>query len=158
MKIRLQHGYTLVELALTITIAVVLGMLAVPNLTYFIRQQKIKNASFDLTSAVALARSEAIKRNGAVNVTSQAAGWNAGWSVAPAASASTAIRSEDVLNGITITEANTNTQFTFSGAGRMTSPTSLAFTIQPTTTTSGLQPLCVKVGATGRAQTTKGAC
>jgi type IV fimbrial biogenesis protein FimT len=133
----------------------VLATLAVPNMATMIRQQKIKNASFDLTSVVMLARSEAIKRNAPINVSSQAAGWNAGWSVAPAAG--TAIRSEDALAGITITEANTNTQFTFGGAGRMTSPTSLAFTIKSSTTSSA-KPLCVKVTATGHTQTTQGAC
>ena len=36
--------------------------------------------------------------------------------------------------------------------------TGMSFTVQPTVTAQGQQPLCVAVGATGRVQTTRGAC
>jgi type IV fimbrial biogenesis protein FimT len=156
MRTRSERGVTLIELMVTVTIIAILSLLAVPSFAPMLNKQRIRNASMDLVSTVTLARSEAIKRNTVVNVSANAAGWNAGWSVAPGTAA--AIRSEAALSGITITEANANTQFQFGGNGRMQQPLSVAFTIKPTTTISGVQPACVKVGATGRAQVLTGAC
>ena len=153
---RSERGYTLVELMITIAIAVILTMLAIPNMGSMLHGQQVKSASRDLVSTVEFARSEAIKRNSLVNVSAQAAGWSAGWAVAPGTAA--AIRNESALSGITITEANSNTQFQFGGNGRMQQPLNLSFTIKSTVTGTNLQPLCVKVGATGRTQITTGAC
>ncbi|WP_267222640.1 GspH/FimT family pseudopilin [Dyella silvae] len=156
MRTQSESGFTLVELMVTVTIVVILTLLAVPSFAPMLNGQRIKNASLDLVSTVTLARSEAIKRNTVVNVSANAAGWNAGWSVAPGTAA--AIRSEAALSGITITETNANTQFQFGGNGRMQQPLNVSFTIKPTTAITGVQPVCVKVGATGRAQILTGAC
>lgn len=153
---RIQRGYTLVELSITVTVVVVLLVIAVPNFSSMLRGQQIKNAALDVASTITFARSEAVKRNTLVNVTAATTGWKGGWAVAPA-SAST-IRSHDAFSGVAITEANGNTQFQFGGNGRMQQPLNLKFTVAPATSTAHVQPLCISVGTTGRAQTTTGAC
>lgn len=146
----------MVELCITVVVILTLVLIAVPNFMSMLRGQQIKNAALDVVSTVTYARSEAVKRNTLVNVSAAATGWAGGWVIAPA-SAST-IRSHDAFSGIAISEAGGNNQFQFGGAGRMQQPLNLKFTIKPATGASQVQPLCVNVGATGRAQTTTGAC
>jgi len=153
------NGFTLVELMVTISVLLVLAVLAVPQMAPFLQRQRLKNATMDLASSVVLARSEAIKRNGPVYVVANGSDWSKGWTVSSAATVSTAstIRAQSALDGLSISETGGNTSFNFGGDGRM-SGTGLSFSVQPTATSRGQQPLCVAVGATGRVQTTKGAC
>ena len=156
-----QHasGFTAIELMVTISVLLVLTMLSVPQMGPFLQRQRLKNASMDLASTVVLARSEAIKRNGTVYVVANASGWSKGWTVSTATAVTSAstIRAQAALDGLSISEGGGNTSFNFGGDGRMPG-TGMSFTLQPTTTSQGQQPLCVAVGATGRVQTTKGAC
>ena len=156
---RESHGFTLVELMVTISVLLVLAVLAVPQVAPFLQRQRLKNATMDLASSVVLARSEAIKRNGTVYVVANGSDWSKGWTVSSAATVSTAstIRAQNALDGLRISESGGNVSFNFGGDGRM-SGTGLSFSVQPTVTSRGQQPLCVAVGATGRVQTTKGAC
>jgi type IV fimbrial biogenesis protein FimT len=73
------RGFTLIELMVTIAIlAIVLG-LAVPSFQDFVSRNRLVAATNNLVSALALARSEAIKR--ATPVTVASADWSAGWQV-----------------------------------------------------------------------------
>jgi len=122
----------------------------------FLQSQSVKNASMDINSTVALARSEAIKRNAIVDVTANSAtDWSRGWVVSQTAPAAT-IRKQPALNNIVITSSSGS--FSFDGNGRMTS-TGSTFTIKPLNKT-GSQPLCltVTVGSTGRVESTKVTC
>jgi type IV fimbrial biogenesis protein FimT len=60
---RAQRGFTLVELMVTMTIALVLIMIAVPSFKNIILQNKLTTAANDVVGAINLARMEAIKRN-----------------------------------------------------------------------------------------------
>ncbi len=152
-------GFTLVELMVTISVLLVLAVLAVPQMGPFLQRQRLKNATMDLASTVVLARSEAIKRNGTVYVVANGSDWSQGWTVSNAATVSTAstIRAQGALDGLRISESGGNTSFNFGSDGRMAG-TGMSFSVQPTVTSQGQQPLCVAVGATGRVQTTQGAC
>lgn len=156
---RVSHGFTLVELMVTVSVLLVLVVLAAPQMAPFLQRQRLKNATMDLASTVVLARSEAIKRNGAVYVVANGSDWSQGWTVSSAAAVSPAstIRAQAALDGLRIKESGGNTSFNFGSDGRM-SGTGMSFSVQPTVTSQGQQPLCVAVGATGRVQTTKGAC
>jgi len=153
------RGFTAVELMVTVSVLLVLTVLAVPQMAPFLQRQRLKNATMDLASTVVLARSEAIKRNGTVYVVANSTDWSKGWTVSTASAVTPAstIRAQGTLDGLRINEGGGNTSFNFGGDGRM-SGTGMSFTLNPTVTSQGQQPLCVAVGATGRVQTTKGAC
>ena len=57
-----QKGFSLVELLVVVAILGVLAGLAAPSFTSLIRSNRLTAAANDLLGAVALARSEALKR------------------------------------------------------------------------------------------------
>jgi type IV fimbrial biogenesis protein FimT len=159
MHARNDRGFTLVELMITFLVFVVLMMVAAPQWAPLLQRQRLKNATMDIAASVILARSEAIKRNANVYIVATSTDWSKGWTVSNAAtvSAASTLRTIAALNGIQINEANSNTTLNFGGDGRMQG-TGMTFSVTPTVTSQGQQPYCVSVGATGRVQTTQGAC
>ena len=86
----LQDGFTILELVITLTIAAILIVIAVPNFNEIIKDNRLSTQINSLSASVNLARSEAVKRNLPVTLcqssdgSSCAAGWAAssnGWVV-----------------------------------------------------------------------------
>jgi type IV fimbrial biogenesis protein FimT len=159
---RRERGFTLIELAVTLTLIGILLMIAVPSFGKLILNQGIKTASYDLFAALQLARSEAIKRNDntvlKAGATSDGA-WTTGWRVLD--SANNVIRSWSVASNLTIAEtANSGaTSITFARDGHVSVP-ALAPRIQvdPSSSTSGVSTRCVGVDLIGRPVTKMGVC
>ena len=82
-------GFTLVELMITLAIAVILLTVGVPSFSTMIKNNRLTAATNDLLAAVNLARSEAVTRGHRVTVCKSAdqvtcvsdSGWEQGWMV-----------------------------------------------------------------------------
>ena len=66
LSIMRQHGVTLIEIAITVAIAGILMALAMPNMTAWLNNSKIRTAGDTLLSGLNLARTEALRRNATV--------------------------------------------------------------------------------------------
>jgi type IV fimbrial biogenesis protein FimT len=82
------HGFTLVELLITLAILGILAALAAPSFTTMVERSRLSAASDELTSAIQLTRNSAIQFNGGVTLakitgtdcpTNQ--NWSCGWQV-----------------------------------------------------------------------------
>lgn len=76
--VRAQHhqGFTLVELMITLAVAVVLTVIAVPSFSNMINSNRLTTATNAMVGALNTARMEAIKRNGSVQFCSNVAATN----------------------------------------------------------------------------------
>ncbi|QRP65050.1 GspH/FimT family pseudopilin [Rhodanobacter sp. FDAARGOS 1247] len=73
---RTQRGFTLVELMITLTIAVVLLMIAVPSFKNLTLSNKLTTSANDIVHAISVARMEAIKRNSSTQLCSDSSSAN----------------------------------------------------------------------------------
>ena len=89
---RCAAGFTLIELIITLTIAGILGALAVPAMQTFILDQRLTTQANDFIADLSLSRSEAIRQASNVVICKQggsvsspscstSAAWGAGWVV-----------------------------------------------------------------------------
>ncbi len=60
------HGFTILELMVTVAVAGILSMVVVPELSIFLKNSAARQTTFDMMSALTIARSEAIKRGSRV--------------------------------------------------------------------------------------------
>lgn len=65
---RREHGVTLIELLVTVSIAAILLTIAVPSFQTFLQRNRVQSAASDLVAALNLARSEAIRQGRRVSV------------------------------------------------------------------------------------------
>ena len=126
------HGFTMIELIVTMTIAGILMAFAVPAFNTFIQNQRITTATNSLVLSLNLARSEAIKRDLPTGVTVCAstdgqtcngASWTQGWIVIDTSGGANA----GVISGVssigtndTISEAAGQLQTVFQSNGAVT--------------------------------------
>ena len=74
-------GFTLVELLMGLAILSIVTTTVVPSFSQLLAEQRLRQVSNELRLSLALARSEAIKRNESVNVLPTATNWSDGWCV-----------------------------------------------------------------------------
>jgi len=150
---RRHSGFTLIELLITVALIGVVSVIAVPNIQYLIAVYRVKTAASDLHTMLALARSEAIKRNGTVSITPvDASDWAQGWSVT---AGSQVVARQDAYPGILFSMRNAAygsksvSSVTFTGAGRENSIDGVAFILTSESVT-GFPARCVVLDPSGR--------
>src|SRR5262249_14323573 len=91
-------GFTITELMIVLTIVGIMAVWAMPSMTNLLNNQRLKTTSLDLYMSLALARSEAIKRNtGNISMVAAAGGWQNGWTVCVDANANSACDAGEVV-------------------------------------------------------------
>ncbi len=86
-RLRLARGLTLIELAVTLVIAVLVSTFAIPTWRHWIAKQQLANRAQTLATALERARTEAIRRGVRVNLCKSAdattcadeGDWSRGW-------------------------------------------------------------------------------
>lgn len=148
-------GFTLVELMIVLSVFAVLIAAALPSYNDFVRNQRVKTASFELFSSLVLARSEALTRNSTVTVTpTSGANWASGWEVK---AGTTLLRKQEALPNMTMAGApNPVVGISYNGSGRITA--TLDRGIQISATGVGITTRCIKVDLSGRPVTKAEAC
>jgi type IV fimbrial biogenesis protein FimT len=120
-------GFTLIELMVTLALAVILLTLAIPNFRTMILDNRLVAVANRYLADANLARSEAIKRGVAVQIVANTGGWTQGWSV-KLASAGTVIKVADPLKDnvtLTVNGGGAVTPFTFNADGSSTATATL---------------------------------
>lgn len=151
----------MIELLAVVAILAIMTAVAAPAFNEFIANQRVKNASFNLYSAITYARSEAIKRSCPVVITpTSSVNWALGWSIATGASCAAAatLRSQGNQGSFSIVTDSALSSITYRPDGR-TSSAQTTFTL---TSSNGPQGRCIRIDASGspavKALPTGGTC
>jgi type IV fimbrial biogenesis protein FimT len=150
------RGFTLIELVVTIAVAAILASLAAPSFRQFIASQRIKNASFDVVSALSLARSEAVTRNSSVYF-GRSAGWADGWYVSVNSDGSSPLFTHEAFKNLSISDSAGLSQIIYGKDGR-TATAATKITVAPATPLNGVSARCVSISLSGVPSSSLGAC
>lgn len=149
-------GFTLVELMISLSVAAILAAVAVPSYRTFISSQRIRAASYDITSVLLQARSEALKRNRAVTIAATGGNWQNGWEMTTIhpTQGSLMLSRHEAFPGMTVTAPTTT--LVYAGNGRLSNgATFLSFSMANGSSTVAR---CVTVSLSGIPTSRKGAC
>ena len=137
-------GFTLIELMVVVTIIAIFAGLGAPSMRDLLLNQRMRSVSLDLYTSLALARSEAIKRNTQVSLVPNGGDWATGWTVQ---AGGTTLRAQDALTGITTTGPVGNV--TYRGNGRLPGSSQILFTFR-STEMNQVTMRCVVIDSSGR--------
>lgn len=144
-----RRGFTLIELMVTLSVAAILLLVAIPSFKGVISHTNVGSAHDALVSAMRYARTEAVTRGTPVVVAASSSGgaWNDGWTVKPA-TAATVLRAQDAFPArytMSATPAKAQVKFDSQGAA----DNGLCFTIADTEAGSAGKMRYVKVLPSG---------
>lgn len=127
----MQRGLTLIELLVAIAVLAILLTAAVPGFRAFVENSRATAASNELATALALARSEAIKRGLSASVCPGDNGWDGGWRVLLGANCNAADNLRTwAESGEGISIASNRAVITFGALGGLeTDPATISFTV-----------------------------
>lgn len=152
-----QRGFSLIELMITIAIAAILLMVAVPSFDNALLNSKLASQSNSLLAGLQLARSEAIKRNAAVTICASdgsasapdctnSGNWSNGWLIV-LADDTVVHHGERAANGFVLTGPGSGVSFSGNG---MTGSAEI-FTLCRAKPSVGSTQRTITITATGRA-------
>lgn len=149
----LQHGFTLIELIVTITVLTLLLVLAVPSFRQLMESQRMRASAFDMVADLTLARSEALKRGATVTIAPTTPGdWSSGWQVT---TGTEQIGKKNRLGSGVIFSTAPNS-VTFNRSGRISSSNAtVRFGLQ---TSDSSHQRCILVDLSGRPKNVSIAC
>lgn len=153
MEGRAQYGFTLIELIIGLIVLSILLAVAVPSYQSVIAEQRVRTTVTDLHSALALARSEAIKRNASVSLAPASGGWSAGWQIASPVTGQPELLAHIQAAGVEV--VGPTGSVVFSASGRLTSAADFEIS---TTSGSTKKTSCLSLGLDGRVSSKKGEC
>jgi type IV fimbrial biogenesis protein FimT len=153
---RPQSGFTLIELLTVLAVLAIALSTATPSFREFGANQRVRTTSFDLTSDLILARSEALKRNGIVRIAPAEDGWGAGWSVSVAASGEV-LRERNAAGGTVLVETAAAT-VAFAENGRVQNVLGVITFEVAVESATATSPRCIRLDPSGRPRTIKEAC
>ena len=113
------HGFTLIELLVTVSIAVILVMLALPSFEAFRRNAQLTSASNSLMAGINAARSEAMKKgtNAMLAPVDSGGSWDAGWIVFSFGSGNTSQVFDAATDSVVLRQEAMPSYLTVSGTG-----------------------------------------
>lgn len=151
------RGFTLIELMVVISILAILLAAVAPSFRNFMGTQYVKSASYDLTADLLLARSEALKRGTAVQITPLTGGnWVAGWKTTVETDG-TVVSQHGALDS-SLSFSTQPAAIEFDANGRVSAPSS-ALRITLSSSASGTYgERCIQLDPSGRARAAVGAC
>lgn len=177
-----KRGFTLIELMVTISVLAIVLAIAVPSFQDMVRRNRLTSETNNLVSALAIARSEAIKRGSVVTVCKTSnpdtasptcatgANWVDGWVVFTDGGTRGTIDGTDIrlkvqqpgsTGGPTITPSNSFLNFvSYGGAGAAVVNNSVREIPTTGTFTTCLNNVSrvIDIGLSGRVSTTPGGC
>jgi type IV fimbrial biogenesis protein FimT len=148
--LRRMRGFTLTELMIVVAVFAVLTGLALPSYNQFVRNQRVKSASFEVFSSLVQARSEAITRNVSITMAPVSGNWANGWTVTDAGG--TVLRRQDPIAAVTLTGP---ASVVYNSSGRLSSASG-SFGL--TATGASITSRCITVDLSGRPVTKASAC
>lgn len=146
LKIRHSSGFTLTELMAVVAIVAVLAAIAAPNMRAFMDSQMVKNPASDLYASLVLARSEAIKRNAAIDVEPVATDWAQGWKV-KVQSTGVELRDQQAYARVSVAASQAG-KLTYGSNGRLSTSATLFRVTAPGNAEARMR--CVSVDVSGR--------
>ena len=160
MKPSHAHGFTLIELMVTVAVMGILAIVAMPSMAALVTNSRVSGQTEELVTSLQLARAEAIRRNARVTVCAGAAGvcsgsttWS-GWTIfGRDNTAATPV--DDVIRDTT---ASASMQVTGPTGGIVYRPSGMIDTQQTLQVDSDGNMRCLAVLVSGVVTVTKGAC
>jgi type IV fimbrial biogenesis protein FimT len=146
------RGFTLLELMIALFLLAILATLAAVNFGSITGALRVRAAALDLSSDLAYARSEAVKRNADVTLARIGGEWATGWAITASGGAVT-LRTRNALPSGLSTSSTTGT-FVFDNAGRVGGTGNV--TLCPSA--PGLQGRRISIDTVGLARSEKLSC